>query len=159
MWNKTISDHTIYLFRKLWFLCLASPAQLFKTSPHPNVQDSESTTSDFVTVVITAMTNLVDHFLTTSSAKLQRIDVQKAMLACNHLSRQCNKSLGDIDAFHMPHPRVSATTPAKRTQVQMPPAHHGVSEAKHPRLAQDGPDDNPHLAEGQQTTFLLLQSV
>lgn len=127
MWNKTISDHTIYLFRKLWFLCLASPAQLFKTSPHPNVQDSESTTSDFVTVVITAMTNLVDHFLTTSSAKLQRIDVQKAMLACNHLSRQCNKSLGDIDAFHMPHPRVSATTPAKRTQVQMPPAHHAFS--------------------------------
>lgn len=31
----------------------------------------------------------------------------------------------------------------------MPPAHHGVSEAKRPRLAQDGPDDNPHLAEGQ----------
>ena len=110
---------------------------------------ASGSTSDFVTEVITAMTNLVDHFSTTSSAKLQRIDVQKAMLACNHLSRQCNKSLEDIDAFHMPPPKVSATTAGKRIQFKMPPAHPGVSEVKRPRLAQDGPDDNPNLAEGQ----------
>lgn len=86
------------------------------TSPHHNVQDSEPTTSDFVTKAITPMTNLGDHFSPTSSAKLQRIDVQKAMLACNHLSRQCNKSLEDIDAFHMPPPQVPVTTAAKRIQ-------------------------------------------
>ena len=92
------------------------------------------------------MTNLVDPFSTTSSAKLQRIDVQKAMLACNHLGRQCNKSLEDIDAFHMPPPKVSATTAAKRIQSKMPP---GVSEVKRLQLAQDGPDDNPNLTEEQ----------
>ena len=122
---------------------LSPPTEVLRKSE----PESLYTSPDFVSNVISAMTNLGDHFSTTCPDKLQRIDVQKVMLACNHLSRQCNKSLEEFDAFHMPPPKVPATTAAKRIQTKTPPAHPWISETKRPRLARKDSEDNPSLAE------------